>query len=226
MTRQAAREYTDKPLYRISTILYGVFGPTMCFLVACLPFAAAILLLPSAVTIAATGILIGPAWTALLYAVRVVAADRDRGPIAAFWHGYRVNARQTLAAWAPYWVLLVIAAADASAPTVPLAVRWAVGIVAAVSLLWISSVLLLISGYAFRLRDILRLGLYLIFASPRMTLSNLALLVVAGATVYFTSELLLGLLAGLFAVFAVLGARRGFALIEERFTTPTAPAAG
>ncbi|MHA7984969.1 DUF624 domain-containing protein [Rathayibacter sp. CAU 1779] len=220
MAKQATREITNGPLYRASAGIYGVLGPTVCFLVACLPFAVVTVLVPSAVAIAVAGILIGPAWTALLYAARIVSTDRERGPIAAYWRGYRLNWRQTLAVWTPYWILLVIAATDVTSTATPLALRWIVGIVAAVSLLWISAVLLLISRYAFRLRDVLRLGLYLLFAAARSTLTNAALLVVAAAVTYFASEFVLGLLAGVFALFAVIGARGLFDLVDARFTTP------
>jgi uncharacterized membrane protein YesL len=218
MTKQATKEFTGGPLYRFSVAVYGALGPTGCFLVACLPFAVATVLVPGVVTVAVAGILIGPAWTALLYAVRTATRDRERGPVAAFWHGYRLNWRQTLAVWAPYWMLLLVAGTDVTAATTPVTLRWIVGIVAAVSMLWISAVLLLISRYAFRLRDVLRLGAFLLFAAVRTTLSNLALLMLAGVTIYFTSEFVLGLLAGVFALFALLGARGAFALVDARFT--------
>ena len=219
MTAQATREFGSGPLHRATQAVYTVLGPTVCFLVVCLPFAVAVAMLPSAPVIGAAGILIGPAWTALLYALRVVRADRDRGPVRSFFRGYRVNWRQTLIIWVPYWVLLVIAGADVVSSGTPLALRWIVGIVAAVSMLWMSAVLLIVSRYAFRTRDVLRLGGYLLFGAPRSTVTDLALLVVAGATIYVTSEFVLGLLAGLFALFALIGAQGAFELLDDRFTT-------
>jgi uncharacterized membrane protein YesL len=218
MTTQTTREFTSGPLNRLAQAVYAVLGPTACFLVVCLPFALAVRLAGGAVAIALAGILIGPAWTALLYATRAVRADPERGPVRSFWRGYRLNWRQTLAVWAPYWVLLVAACADVVNPLAPLWLRVVVAGAAAVSMLWMSTVLLVVAGYAFRTRDVLRLGGHLLFAAPRSTVAGAALLVVAGATVYAASELVLGLLAGVFALFALAGAKGGFAVLEARFT--------
>jgi len=218
MTAQTTREFTSGPLYRLSQAVYAVLGPTACFLVVCLPFALAVEVTGSAVVIGLAGILIGPAWTALLYATRVVRADPDRGPVRSFWRGYRLNWRETLVVWAPYWVLLVAACSDVVNPQAPLALRAVVAVIAALSALWVSAVLLIISRYAFRTRDAMRLGGYLLFGAPRSTLANAALLVVAGAIVYEASELVLRLLAGLFALFAVIGAKGAFELLDAKFT--------
>lgn len=218
MTVQTTRDFGSGPLYRVAQAVYAVIGPTVCFLVACLPFALAIAAVHSAVAIAVAGIVIGPAWTALLYATRVVRTDRERGPVRSFWRGYRLNWRQTLGIWAPYWVLLVIAGADVLSPMSPLTLRWGIGVLAAVSTLWMSAVLLIVSRYSFRTRDVLRLGGYVLFGALRSTLTDLALLIVAGATIYLTSEFVLGLLAGLFALFAVIGAKGAFELLDARFT--------
>lgn len=218
MTAQTTREYGSGPLYRLTQAAYGILGPTAGFLIACLPFAVAVAMAPSAVVIAAAGILIGPAWTALLSAMRVHLADRERGGMRSFWRGYALNWRQTLLVWVPYWLLLVAAAADVSSPRTSLALRWIVGTIAAVSTLWFSAVLLIISRYSFRTRDVLRLGGYVLVSAPRSTTTNVALLVLAGATVYLTSEFVLGLLAALFALFAVIGAKGMFELLDTRFT--------
>ena len=219
MTVQTTREFGSGPLHRFTQAVYSILGPTVCFLVVCLPFALAVAVAPTAVTIAVAGILIGPAWTALLYAIRVHLADRDRGPVASFWRGYALSWRQTLLVWVPYWVLLIAAGADVVSPSASPALRWAVGIVAATSTIWFSAVLLIISRYAFRTRDVLRLAGYMLVAAPRSTATNVALLVLAGATIYLESEFVLGLLAGLFALFAVIGAKSMFEVLDARFTT-------
>jgi len=219
MAQQAAREFGNGPLFRATEAVYRVLAPTFCFLVACIPFAAALLVSVNAVVWAVAGIVIGPAWTALLYATRVVMTDRDRGAFLAFWRGYALNVRQTLAVWVPYWLLFVAAAVDITSPVTPVAVRCIVGVLAAVSMLWVSGVLLVISRYSFRTRDALRLGVFLLVGAPRNTLSTIVLLVVAGGVVYFGSEFVLGLLAGLFALFTILGARGAYALVDARFTS-------
>jgi len=219
MTAQATRDFGSGPLYRLAQAVYTVLGPTACFLVACLPFALAVVTFRNAVAIAMAGIVIGPAWTALLYATRVVQADRERGPVRSYWRGYGLNWRQTLAIWAPYWVLLIAAGVDVTSATTALALRVVIGAIAAFSTLWMSAVLLIVSRYSFRTRDVLRLGGYVLFGALRSTVTDLALLVVAGATIYFTSEFVLGLLAGVFALFAVNGAKGAFDVLDERFTT-------
>jgi uncharacterized membrane protein YesL len=228
MAKQATREFTTGPLYRVAQAVYGVLGPTAGFLVACIPFAVALVATRSPLVWAVAGIVVGPAWSALLYATRVLRADPDRGPFASFWRGYRLNWAQTLVVWAPYWVLFVAAASDVVSPASPVALRAVIAVIAAVSMLWMSAVLLIISRYAFRTRDVLRLGLYLLFSAPRSTITNTAVLIVAAATVYFGSEFVLGLCSGLFALFAIIGARGAFALLDARFTASDseAPAHG
>ncbi|GAA4166812.1 DUF624 domain-containing protein [Gryllotalpicola daejeonensis] len=219
MSAQTTREFTTGPLYRAAQAVYSVLGPTAGFLIACLPFAAAIVAGHSTVAIAVGGVVIGPAWTALLYATRVIRADPERGPFTSFWRGYRLNWRQTLAVWLPYWLLLTAAGADVASPASPLALRAVIAVIAGISLLWMSAVLLIISRYAFRTRDVLRLGGYLLFGAPRSTVTDFALLIVAGATIYLSSEFVLGLLAGVFALFAIAGAQGAFELVDARFTT-------
>ncbi|MCL2514572.1 MAG: DUF624 domain-containing protein [Microbacteriaceae bacterium] len=223
MAQQATREFTSGPLYRVAEALYRVLGPTAGFLVACLPFAFALAAGRAAVIWAVVGIAIGPAWTALLYATRSVHEHPERGAFRAFWRGYRLNWLDTLKVWAPYWLLLVAAATDILMPSTPLVLRIVIGAVAAVSTVWMSAVLLIVSRYSFRTRDALRLGLYLLFAAPRSTFTNLALLLVAGGVIYSSSELLLGLLAGVFALFAVTAAKGAFELLDEGFTASSTP---
>jgi len=219
MATQATREFTSGPLYRVATAVYGVLGPTAGFLVACFPFAIALIASKSPVVWAVGGIVVGPAWAALLYATRVLRAEPDRGAFRTFWRGYRLNAAQGFLVWVPYWALFCIAAADVVTPAAsPVFLRVVIAIVAAVSMLWMSAVLLVISRYAFRTRDVLRLGLYVMTAAPRSTVTNAALLLVAGGVIYLTSEFVLALLAGVFALFAIGAAKGAFELLDARFT--------
>lgn len=218
MAKRVTREFGDGPLFRATEAVYRVLAPTFGFLVAGLPFAVAVALTDSPIIWALAGIVIGPAWTALLYATRVAMTDRERGAFHAFWRGYALNVRQTLLVWVPYWLLLFIAAADVTSSASPLALRCGVGVLAGVSMLWASAMLLVISRYSFRTRDVLRLGVFLLFGAPKNTLMTVSLLIVAGGVVYFGSELVLGLLAGLFALFTIIGARGAFELLDERFT--------
>ncbi|WP_022882806.1 DUF624 domain-containing protein [Gryllotalpicola ginsengisoli] len=225
MTQARSRDFADGPLYRICLAVYGIAAPTACFLAACLPFIAAVFLIPWPPVLLVTGFSIGPAWVALLFAMHAFLRDRSFEPVRVFWRGWRLGWRQASALWVPTSILLALAgwdltATDAATPVL----RVVIGIVASVAALWLADSLLVVSRYEFRTRDVARLAAYLLVRRPLLTLANAALLLVAGGLVYLTGEWAAGLLAGLFALGAVANARSAFALVDAQFTDG-APAA-
>jgi len=213
------RDFTQGPLFRACVAVYGLAGASVCFLVACIPFIAAMLVTRTAVVLVVTGFSIGPAWAALLYVMRAYATSRDIEPFQLFWRGYRLGVRQSLVFWVPYFTLLMVLGADVFAvPNTPAPVRWLIIVLGAIAVLWGSTVLLIIGCFSFRLRDVLRLALYGLIRSPRWLLSNIAIMLVTGAIVFAWSEAAAGALAAPIALFTVLNSRTLRERLREEFT--------
>ena len=220
-------QFTEGPLYRAAVAIYGLLAGTACFLLGCVPFVLASTVSRSAVVLVPAGFTIGPSWVALLYTMRHYLADRDFGPVRTFWRGYRLGWRQTALFWVPYLILVFVLAVDVVAgPGGPQ--RVVLIILGALSLLWASTVLVIISRYDFRTRDVLRLAVWALVRVPRWTVAAAALLVVAGGVSYLITDAALFALSGLFALFTVLNAAGLFARLDAEFT-PTSefnPASG
>jgi len=219
MTNAMKRDFTQGPLFRTATAVYGMLGSAACFLVACIPFIAAMLLTRSPVVLVVAGFSIGPAWVALLYVMLAYTRSRDIEPFRLFWRGYRLGVRQALTFWVPYFTLLMILGADVfTIPSTPSPLRWLIVLLGAIAVLWGSTVLLIIGCFSFRLRDVLRLALYGLIRSPRWLLSNIAIMLVTGAIVFAWSEAAAGALAAPIALFTVLNSRTLRERLREEFT--------
>jgi uncharacterized membrane protein YesL len=212
-----------KPWFRAMVALYGLLGTTAAFVVATLPFSAAVFFAPlvpgGRFLLVAGGLSIGPAWAAALYAMRGYAETRDVEPFRLFVRGYRLGWRQSLAFWAPYFVLLCVLALDLTAETgVAAPVSWLLMALGAAALLWGNTVIVIVTVFSFRLRDVLRLAMYGLACSPRWLLGNAALLLAAGALVYLGSELAAGILVAPFALLTVYASRPLVRRLTEEFT--------
>lgn len=213
------QDVTSRPLYRAALVVYGVAGSTVCFLLGCAPFILAVVLSPSVLITVIAGFSVGPSWVALLYVQRRFLADSDVGPFGTFWRGYRLSWRQTLVFWVPYLTLLAVLAFDvAMINSTPAVIRYGLIVVGAVSLLWSSTVLLIISRYSFRTRDVLRLAVWGLLRAPSWTVADAALLIVAGGVSYLIGDGVTGLLAAVFALFTVRSASGLFARLDAEFT--------
>jgi uncharacterized membrane protein YesL len=219
VTTNTKHEFTQGPLHRATAAVYAVLAATACFLVACLPFVAAMLLTRAGVLLAIAGFSIGPAWVAMLYAMRAYAEDDDDEPVRAFWRGYRLSWRQALVFWAPYFSLVLILGFDVfGVPGTPEVVRWLLIALGAIALLWGSTVLLIVAMFSFRLVDVLRLAVYGLLRSPRWLLANTATLLVTGALTVAWSEAAACLLAAPIALLLVLNARTLRERLRSEFT--------
>lgn len=204
-------------LSRSTAAVYGVLAIAVCFVVACLPYVAAVLVLPNPIAIAIAGSTIGPAWVAAIGTSGDWLRSRDLEPVRRYAHHWRQGARQALLFWTPFWILLLVLGADLSVggPGVATVGLWVLG---AIALLWGSTVLLLVAHFAFRLRDVLRLAVWGLVRSPRWLVADAAILLVVGAAVLTGGELLAGLLAAPVALVTELNARPLVAKVRASFT--------
>ena len=162
----------------------------------------------------------GPSVAAALFAWRVFARDRDLSPARHFWRGYRLDALDVLRWWVPTLVLLAIVAVNLthlSDAGFPPALGVVLGAIAVMVVLWSGHALVLSALFAFRTRDVARLGAYFVAAKPLVTLGFASVLVLAAGVAYLSDWLLVLLAAPLTYVYARTAAPV-VAVAQERFT--------
>jgi len=207
----AQSRFGQGPLGRVAALIYTLLAVELLLLLTAAPGLVPLVLLDRDASnvplIAACALPLGPALSAALYALHHRRLDlTDLHPAAAFWRGYRLNALGALKLWVPFLALLTVVAVNlthlraAGIPT-----WWAVllGIIAALTALWVSNALVITSLFAFRARDVARLSVYFVIRRGGVTLANLCILVVAVALTALTSELIT-LMVGVFFVAALL----------------------
>lgn len=205
-TRGAGDEVGEGRLGRALTASWWGTGLTVLLTIANLPLVSMALLLrpdPSMTwLVALAAIALGPALSAGLYAVREHYVDPDVPVVRAFWRGYRLNWRDASALSAPACVLggivglVVLGGPEAGVPGIVIGLAAGVGILLVVMTL---HALALRSFFRSTLVDAIAAAAYYLVRRWRASLGVLVL--VAGAVTVATvvSDLLLTLLAGVWA---------------------------
>jgi len=220
----AAIRFGEGPLARACALVYTLMVVEALFLLTAVPGLAGLVLLgrdATNVPLAALCLIpAGPALSAALYAVHHRRLDlTDLRPGAAFWRGYRLNLRGVVKLWIPW--LLWMAVLGSNLAVAGAGGWWAVSsvVVAVVATLWVANALVITSLFAFRARDVARLAAYFLTRSPRASLGNACLLVLAAAVTLVASEVAMALLASVLASLLLLNSRTMIAEVRERFTT-------
>jgi hypothetical protein len=226
MSTAAGRQFGEGPLSRAAALVYTLLVVDVLLLLAAAPGLVVLALLdPDASNVplaAACAVPLGPALSAALYALRRRRPDlTDLHPAAAFWRGYRLNARGALRVWLPWLAVLTVVATSLThlgAAGVP---RWWAALLVAVAVaatLWMLDGLVITSLFAFRGVDVARLAAYFMARRPAVTLANLCLLVVAAGLLLVGTEALLALLAPVLALVLLRNCRPVIGQTEEEFT--------
>jgi uncharacterized membrane protein YesL len=226
------RDFGEGTLSRAAAFVYWhlVVGVLLC--AASLPSVVLLLLLERSAGNAALAPLClipyGPALSAALYALR----DRTRAealtPARAYLRGYRLNARDAVRAWAPAMVVLAVIVAslvtslvNTDAAGVPSGSAAVLLVIATLVTLWALEALTIASFFAFRTRDVARLGAYYLLRRPKVTVGLVALVIVAVGVVWWTTEAVLWLFAVVWAAFWYRIAQPLLDDVASHFTTPT-----
>lgn len=220
------RQWGTGPLSRAAALVYTLLVVELLLLATTLPGLVPLLLLDrdaSNLLLAAVGLLpVGPAVSAALYALHHRSRDlADLHPAGAFWRGYRLNVRGVLRLWVPWlaWMtILAVNLAYFSAAGVP--AWWAVllVLVAAAATLWMANALVITSLFAFRARDVARLGVYYLTRTWGVALGNAGLLVAAAGVTVLSSEAVLALLGSVLAAALLRTCRPMIVDVQEAFT--------
>ncbi|MER6828070.1 hypothetical protein ABT352_18975 [Streptosporangium sp. NPDC000563] len=221
--RMAGIRFGEGPLARACALVYTLAVVESLFLLTAVPGLAGLVLLSrdaGSIPLAALCLIpAGPALSAALYALHHRRLDlTDLRPGAAFWRGYRVNLRGVVKLWVPW--LLWMAVIGSNLAVAGVGGWWAVSsvVIAVAATLWIANALVITSLFAFRARDVARLAAYFLTRSPRASLGNACLLVLAATVTLIASEVAALLLASVLASLLLLNGRTMIAEVRERFT--------
>jgi uncharacterized membrane protein YesL len=220
------REFGGGPLSQAAALIYTLMVVEVGFLVTAAPGLVLLLFLDrdqSNLPLAGLCALpLGPAASAAMYALHHRRSDlTDLAPAADFWRGYRLNLRSSLAVWGLFVVGLTIVAinlANFNLAGVPLWWRGPLIGVAVAATLWAANALVIVSLYAFRLRDVARLATYFLVRKPAATLGTAGLVVVAAAVTVVATEVVVVLLASVLALALLANARAMISEIGREFT--------
>lgn len=214
------------PIGRATGLVYWFVVIDLLVVLACLPGALPLMLLrpdTSNLPLVALMLLpVGPAVSAALFAWRDRDREPDQHPARHFWRGYRLNLLDVLRLWVPALALLAVLgvnAANLAAIGLPSSLGIALGVIALVVVLWAAHALVLVSVFAFRTRDVARLGIYYVLSRPLVTLGVVSLLVVTIGLVVLVSDYVLVFLASLLTFWLWRNARPMVRDVEARFLT-------
>jgi hypothetical protein len=222
----AGERFGIGPLSRAAAFVYTMLAVEVLVLLTAGPGLVVLVLLDRDASnlplVAVCALPAGPALSAALYALDRRRLDlTDLHPAAAFWRGYRLNAKDALVTWAGWlvWItVLGMSLTNLSAAGLP---RWwavPIGLVAVAATLWGLNALVIASLFAFRARDVARLAAYFLARSPGTTVGNLCLLIVGVGVLLISSEAVLALLASLFLLALLRNCRPMIALVRKEFT--------
>jgi hypothetical protein len=221
-----SRRFGEGPLSRAAARVYTVLVVELLLLATAAPGLVPLVLLDrdasNAPLAAICALPLGPAVSAALYALHHHRSDlADLSPAAAFVRGYRTNVGGVLRMWVPWLAWLTVLTLNlAYLPAAGVPSWWAVAMVilAVAAILWVTNALVITSLFAFRVRDIARLAVYFLVRTPRVTLGNACLLIVAAGVTMLWSEAVLALLGAVFVSALLLNARPMTTTIQEQFT--------
>ena len=208
-------------LSKLSAFLYWHLIVALLMCVTSLPVVALFLLLArvpgNLVLVPLILILYGPVLSAGLFALRDRTRVDEAAPLRSFVKGLRIGWLDALKAWAPPMAMLAVIVGGIALQTAGILFGLLVTI-GVIVLLWGVNALVIATFFSFRWIDIARLAIYYLGRRWVGTLGELALLVVATALVFYTSEGALWLFAGIFAAFLWSIVEPMVADIQERFT--------
>lgn len=226
MSADTARgQFGAGPLARAAALIYTLLVVEFGLLLTAAPGLVALLLRRDASNLplaAACLIPAGPAMSAALYALHRRKLDlADLHPAAAFWRGYRLNARSSLGVFLPWLALLTMVAMTLTHRGAAQIPGWwlvLLVVIAVAATVWLTLALVITSLFAFRVIDVARLAAYFLIRTPRVTLGNAGLLIAAGAVTAAATEAVPIVLASALGLLLLLNSAAMIDQVEADFT--------
>jgi uncharacterized membrane protein YesL len=159
----------------------------------------------------------GPAITALFYSIGKLIREKELSPLHDFIHGYKINFKDTLKFWLPLLLVLYILIVDlqyfnstASTINSVLSIVFAIGII--LTMVISMNTFLIIAGFKFRFKDLLKLSVYYSFMKVKITFGNISIVIITLFLISVTSNFLLLFIASLICYAFMLNSK---ALLED-----------
>lgn len=125
----------------------------------------------------------GPSISALFYSIGKLIREKDLSPLRDFFHGYKINFKDTMKFWLPLLLVLYILFVDLqyfnSNPSTMnniLSVVFSIAIIIMIILMMYA--FLINAGFKFRLKDIWKLAVYYSFMKVKITFGNIGIVVI------------------------------------------------
>lgn len=205
MNRRA--ELGTGPLGRVTSAIYWWLVVGLLFVLVTAPGTIPMLFLEQHISNAPLFALfllpVGPALSALLFAMARREEAEDVTPAAHFLRGYRMNALDVLLLWVPASVVLTILAINLGFREATGMGDWypvVVMVLMVAVLTWLLTAVVIASLFSFRNRDTARLTVGLLAKRPLVVLGVVGVIAIAGLVVVLAFDAVLVLMAPLMAV--------------------------
>ncbi|TWD98858.1 uncharacterized protein DUF624 [Neobacillus bataviensis] len=170
-------------------------------------------------------ILTGPSVSALFYSMGKLIREKELSPLRDFFHGYKINFKDTMRFWLPLLLVLYILFVDLqyfnSNPSVLnhiLSVVFFIGII--VTLIFMMYAFLINAGFNFRLKDIWKLSIYYSFKKVKVTFGNISIVIITLFLTTITSNFFILFTASVVCYVFLLNSREVLEDLKLNFCKP------
>ncbi|MBT2657130.1 YesL family protein [Bacillus sp. ISL-18] len=170
-------------------------------------------------------ILTGPSISALFYSIGKLIREKELSPLRDFFHGYKMNFKDTMKFWLPLLLVLYILFVDLqyfnSNPSVPhhiLSVIFFIGIL--ITMIIMMNSFLINAGFKFRLKDICKLSIYYSFKKVKVTFGNIGIIIISLFLTTITSNFFIVFMASVVCYVFLLNSRDLLEDIKVNFCKP------
>jgi len=223
------REFGEGALFSLTNHIYGLLMTNIYFIISNAIFLFFFMTLEptfSNITLYfLTLILTGPSISALFYSIGKLIREKELSPLRDFYHGYKVNFKDTMRFWLPLLFVLYILFVDlqyfnSNVTTLShvLSVVFLIGIIATMILMM--NAFLINAGFNFRLKDICKLSVYYSFKKVKVTFGNIGIVIITLFLTTITSNFFIVFTASIVCYVFLLNSRDLLEDIKLNFCKP------
>jgi uncharacterized membrane protein YesL len=165
----------------------------------------------------------GPAISALFYSIGKLIREKDLSPLRDFFHGYKINFKDTMKFWLPLLLVLYILFVDlqyfnSNATTTNTILSVVFSIAMIVMTILVMYAFLINAGFTFRLKDIWKLSVYYSFKKLKITFGNMGIVIILFFLSSLVSDFLIVFAASLVCYLFMLNSKEVVEDIKINFT--------
>ncbi|MBA4493481.1 DUF624 domain-containing protein [Paenactinomyces guangxiensis] len=226
---QKRKEFGDGLLFRLTNYIYCLLMTNIYFVLSNMIFLFFFMTLKpsfSNITIYFLALtLTGPSISALLYSIGKLIREKELSPLKDFFHGYKINFKDTMKFWLPLLLVLYILFVDLqyfnANPSTINNVLSAVFLIGIILMIILSMYAFLINaGFKFRLKDIWKLSIYYSFKKVKITFGNLGIVIISMFLTSIISDVLIVCIPSLVCYLFMLNSKEIMEDIKVNFCQP------